>query len=351
MRWRWGRTAESLLVVGLFVVGLVVLAGPSRFVERIQAVDLRIYVLVFPVALLWLFAWSQTLLRLLESRSGDRNDLYFYVVYLAGMFARGLVPGGSLSGPAVMAYVVNAYTEIEPERTIAMATISELCYWGASMTAAVVGVALLAATGGLVPNAVAPLAAAGLLGAVVVALVVAAAARPDAARRVLRWPFVRLGRPLGRVSDRAGAALAPEAVDERVDNAIAAVRDLRTHPRATVTALAYAHVGMVMSALTLYLSLLAMGNPIDPWVPLFVVPIAGLVRGLSILPGGVGTVEAGMVGLLTVVAPLSAGVAGTAVLLHRVATFWFRLLVGALCLLALGLAKSPISAIPDPAAG
>ncbi len=351
MRWRWGRTAESLVVVGLFVAGLVVLAGPSRFVDLIRRVDARIYVWAFPVALLWLFAWSQTLLRLLESRSGNRNDLYFYVVYLAGMFARGLVPGGSLSGPAVMAYVVNAYTAVEPERTLAMTTISELCYWAASMSAAVVGVALLAATGGVVGGVVAPLAGAGVLGVAVVALVVAVAVRPDAARRAIRWPLIRLGRLLGRVSDRAGAALVPDAVDRRVDNAIAAVQDLRRHPRATLTALGYAHLGMVCSTLTLYLSLLAMGRSIDPWIPLFVVPIAGLVRGVSILPGGVGAVEAGMVGLLTLVAPLGPSAAGTAVLLHRIATFWFRLLVGAACLLGLGLAKSPIAAIPDPTSG
>jgi len=351
MRARWRRPIGSLVVVALFVAIFVGVVGPGDLLEEVRAVDVVLYALVFPLALLWLFAWSQTLLRLLESRTGDHPDLYFYVVYLAGMFARGLVPGGSISGPAVMAYVVNAYTDIEPERTIAMTTVSELCYWAASMTAAVVGVGLLAATDGVAPRAFGLLSIAGLAGLVAVVLAIGAVTHPTLAKRILRWPLIGLGSALGRVSERASAALSPEAVDERIDNAFEAVRELREQPRATLSAIGYAHAGIVCSSLTLYVALVAMGQSIAPWIPLFVVPIAGLVRGVSVLPGGLGSVEAGMVGLLTLVTPLSAGAAGTAVLLHRLSTFWFRLLVGAGCLLVLGLAKSPLEAIKDPTAG
>lgn len=351
MRWRWRRAVESVLFVALFVGILVVLVGPSDLLAEIRAADGRIYALAFPVAMVWLFAWSQTLLRLIEGWAGDQNDLFFYVVYLAAMFVRGLIPGGSLSGPAVIAYVVNAYTDIEPERTLAMTTVSELCYWTASLTSATVGVLLLAVTGGVVPEAVGPIVAAGLAGVAVALLLAAGAARPSASKRALRWPLVGLGRLLGRVSDRAGAALAPEAVDERIENAVGAVRSLADRPRAALVALAYAHLGILCTTLTLYLCLLAIGRPVTPWIPLVVVPIAGLVHGVSILPGGLGSVDAGMVGMLTLLTPLSAGIAGTAVLLHRITTFWFRLLVGAGCLLYLGLAKSPLGAISDPTAG
>lgn len=351
MRWRWGRTAESLLVVGAFVAVLAVFVGPGRFLSDLRAVELGLYLPAFGLALVWLLAWCLTLLRLLEAEEGNIGDAYFYVVYVAGTFARGIVPGGSLSGPGVMAYVVNAYTDVRPERTLAMTTVSELCYMLASATAAVVGFAVLAATGGVSRAALAPLLAATLAGVAGVALLGLGALRPDLVRRLLRWPLIRLGRLLGRVSDRAGAALAPAAVDERIDNAFAAVRALRDTPRAALSALSYAHLGIACSAGTLYLSTLAMGLDVSPWVALFVVPVGGLARGFSLLPGGLGSVEAGMVGLLTLLTPLGAGVAGTAVLLHRLTTFWFRMLVGAACLLYLGVARSPLAAVPDPTGG
>jgi uncharacterized membrane protein YbhN (UPF0104 family) len=351
MRWRWGRTVESLLAVGLFVAILAVFVGPERLLADLRAVDGRVYALAFGLALVWLFAWSQTLLRLLEAEAGNLDDAYFYVVYVAGTFARGLVPGGSVSGPGVMAYVVNAYTDVEPERTLAMTTVSELCYMLASATAAVVGFGLLAATGDVPRAAFLPLIAATMVGVGGVALLGVGALRPDLVRRLLRWPLIRLGRLLGRVWERAGEALAPAAVDERIDNAFGAVGALRETPRAALSALGYAHLGIACSAGTLYVSTVAMGLDVSPLVALFVVPVGGLARGLSFLPGGLGSVEAGMIGLFTVVTPLSAGVAGTAVLLHRLTTFWFRLLVGAACLLFLGLTRSPLRTVPDPTAG
>ena len=60
----------------------------------------------------------------------------------------------------------------------------------------------------------------------------------------------------------------------------------------------------------------------------FVFAVSSLVGVLSMLPGGIGAVEAGLTGQFVAVAGLSAGLAVALTLLIRLATLWFATLVG-----------------------
>jgi glycosyltransferase 2 family protein len=60
----------------------------------------------------------------------------------------------------------------------------------------------------------------------------------------------------------------------------------------------------------------------------FVFAVSSLVGVLSMLPGGIGAVEAGLAGQFVALAGLSVGVAVALTLLIRLATLWFATLVG-----------------------
>jgi uncharacterized protein (TIRG00374 family) len=66
----------------------------------------------------------------------------------------------------------------------------------------------------------------------------------------------------------------------------------------------------------------------------FVFAVSSLVGVLSMLPGGIGAVEAGLTGQFVAVAGLSAGIAVALTLLIRLATLWFATLLGILGLFA-----------------
>ena len=69
----------------------------------------------------------------------------------------------------------------------------------------------------------------------------------------------------------------------------------------------------------------------------FVFATSSLVGVLSMLPGGIGAVEAGLTGQFVAVAGLSAGLAVALTLLIRLATLWFATLIGILGLFAVRL--------------
>ena len=60
----------------------------------------------------------------------------------------------------------------------------------------------------------------------------------------------------------------------------------------------------------------------------FVFAVSSLLGVVSMLPGGIGAVEAGLYGQFVAVANLSTGLAGALTLVIRLATLWFATLLG-----------------------
>jgi uncharacterized protein (TIRG00374 family) len=97
------------------------------------------------------------------------------------------------------------------------------------------------------------------------------------------------------------------------------------------TALALSGLGWLAEIAGFALALQALGAGIDLGTAAFVFSFAMLVGGLPIFPGGLGGVEATMVGLL-VLLEVDLASAATATALVRLATLWFVVLLGCLAL-------------------
>lgn len=86
-------------------------------------------------------------------------------------------------------------------------------------------------------------------------------------------------------------------------------------------------LGWLAEAFALYLILMWLGSPLDFWLVVFIFKTALLGGGATGLPGGVGGIEAIMIGLFTLNAvPIDAALAATAII--RAATLWFAILLG-----------------------
>ncbi|MCA1687891.1 MAG: flippase-like domain-containing protein [Actinobacteria bacterium] len=83
-----------------------------------------------------------------------------------------------------------------------------------------------------------------------------------------------------------------------------------------------------LECLGVYLCAVGLGAGTPFLLVVFVFAVSSLVGVLSMLPGGIGAVEAGLTGQFVAVAGLSAGIAVALTLLIRLATLWFATLVG-----------------------
>jgi len=83
----------------------------------------------------------------------------------------------------------------------------------------------------------------------------------------------------------------------------------------------------------------------------FVFAVSSLLGVVSMLPGGIGAVEAGLYGQFVTVANLSSGVAGALTLIIRLATLWFATLLGICGLLLVQRLLGDVSSEPDKYSG
>jgi uncharacterized protein (TIRG00374 family) len=107
---------------------------------------------------------------------------------------------------------------------------------------------------------------------------------------------------------------------------------LATRPLVVGTLLSFFSWGM--ECLGVYLCAVGLDADRPFLLVVFVFAVSSLVGVLSMLPGGIGAVEAGLAGQFVALAGLSAGLAVALTLLIRLATLWFATLVGILGLFA-----------------
>ncbi len=107
---------------------------------------------------------------------------------------------------------------------------------------------------------------------------------------------------------------------------------LATRPLIVGTLISFLSWGM--ECLGVYLCAVGLDADKPFLLVVFVFAVSSLVGVLSMLPGGIGAVEAGLAGQFVALAGLSAGLAVALTLLIRLATLWFATLVGILGLIA-----------------
>ena len=101
---------------------------------------------------------------------------------------------------------------------------------------------------------------------------------------------------------------------------------LGTRPLLVGTAISFFSWGL--ECVGVYLCAVGLGVEGPFLLIVFVFALSSLLGVLSMLPGGIGAVEAGLYGQFVAVANLSTGLAGALTLVIRLATLWFATLLG-----------------------
>jgi uncharacterized protein (TIRG00374 family) len=132
----------------------------------------------------------------------------------------------------------------------------------------------------------------------------------------------------------------PEVIGDRIRSFFAAIERVAGDRRELGVALSFSALGWLGIMASLWLGLYAVGVRVHPAVVLVAIPVAAL-SGVAPLPGGLGGVEAILFGLLAPIDGVTTGGAAAAIALHRGATYWLPLVVGAVAAGRLGADRMP----------
>lgn len=339
------RLGASLLLAGGTLALFLWVVGPRRLAADLAGVHAGWALLAGALGVAGFLAWGASLRRLFAGVDSVVPARRFHRAFLAGVFAKQLLPGGNASGPAFIAYAVNRETDDRYEHDFAVATVGELFNLAASVALAAVGVAVVAARGGT-PGLVAVAGAVGLVAVAVVVGAVLLFVRRDAFDALVLRASAVLRATAGRASLRVAAETDPAVVRERLDAFGRPLAALSRDRAAVAVAVGYSAAGWTCLCLALWASAVALGHAVPLAAVLFVVPVGGVASAVP-LPGGLGGVEVATTALLVAVAGLPLVDGTAAVLLFRLASFWLVVVLGGLATVSISLDPREV---PQPAA-
>lgn len=322
------------LVVAAVLLGFLLgFAGLGDVVAALRSVGPSEVLPVFALALGWIVAWSLTLALVLGSLEVTVSPTRGFALYLNVLFANSVAPFSVGGGEPIAALLVSRSSRVPYETALlAVFSTSLLNYLPAPLFA----VAGLSAQ--LVTTSVGGSRGTTVLS--LVALLLAFGAAGAVAWRYRRWftdraVTVLLGvqqgvryvfpgvRPRSRTELRSRIA-AFERGAERV------AADRRTLALGLVTS----GVGWVLQGATLQASLAAVGLPIPATVALAVVTVVA-VTDVVPLPGGIGSFDAVLVGVVVSVTDAPVAVATAGALVFRSAVLLFPVGLGGLAVVIL----------------
>lgn len=341
MRRRVRAAASFALALAVLVLFLRAV-GPAGLARDLAGARPMPAALAALLSLGTFLAWSESLRQLFLGAGTRVAPTRFRLAFFSGVFAKQVLPAGNASGPALIAFAVNAESGERYEHDLAVATVGELTNLATSFAVALAALLALAATGYGGPALVAVGAVVGVGALAVGVALVLLFVRRSAVDAAVRRLAAGLRATAGRLSGRVAVALAPERVDAWLAGFGRALSTVAADRRALAAGVAYSALGWGCVSLALWLSALALGHTLPVALALFAVPVGGFASAVP-LPGGVGGIEVATAGLLVVIAGTDLVAATATVLLFRLLSFWLVLLAAGAASVyhSVGLAEMP----------
>lgn len=242
-------------------------------------------------------------------------------LFMGGVFMNAVTPLGQFGGEPFMAYIVSDNSDIPYESALATVLSTDILTFTPSLTftfGSVSYLLLFSAVSEPVREAFGIAVFALLIGGPLVYLIWFKSGKLEAF--IIRT-LNKITSIIGRGGDRV------DSIERRLQSMEQQFDRIGSSPTEIIKTAVLAHIGFFSHVLCLYYVLAAVGFDISIVYLCIILPLSNLAA-LSPTPGGSGTYEAAMSGLITAFTPVDFTVALTAAILFRLATYWPSLLIG-----------------------
>jgi len=323
------RLATVLGFAGALAVltGLVWFVGVGDVLDALSDARPLVVALVVLVAVVWLSSWGMALRTVLHSLGAPIKASMAVLVFAAAVFSNNVTPFGQAGGEPVSALLISQASDSEYETGLAAIASVDTLHFIPSVALALVGFTFVAAGAVRLGR--------NLVFAAI-ALVVLAVAIPVGAYLGWRYRYeleAAVVRALTPVIRRVGHVLpkreppSPATIEHRIEGFFTAIDRIAGDRRTLLLSIGFSALGWLSLATALWLSLYALGTVVPFSATVLVVPVAA-IAAITPLPGGSGAIETVLVTLLVATTPATGGVALSAVLIYRGATYWLPIVVG-----------------------
>lgn len=329
-RWLGVRFGVAALILG----ALLLVFGPRDLVSQLQHFRPVEGVLVLVLGTGWLGLRAEAMYQTVRVSVPTITRTDCLTAFLSGVFVASIFPVGNVGGVVSAAYVLKDRAGVTGSAAVGILSAWEVLNVIASMSVAVIGVVVVLLPGGRIDPAV--LAVIGIVLVVVILTAVLLRFRRRWITMLSWYSANTLYQFVDRVAPGRSDRFAPAILAARGRRFAAGFAGLTDRPRALVRTVLVLVVAWSALGLALLSSFWALSSDLSVGVALLVPQLGGLA-GIIPLPGGLGSIDATLVGLLVSLTEMPLDIVGAAVLVFRTSTYWWGLLVSSVVVLALGI--------------
>lgn len=331
------RRTKQVIYFGLataIMAFLIYLADLEKFLSSVTGADPLTLTLavVSGVSVFSVFAFTWH--RLLHMIELDTTFTESFQLFMSGQFMNSVTPLGQLGGEPVMAYVIHENQGASYEKAFSAVLSADIINTVPYFTFMLGGTAYLllfsSVTATIAQTAAVTLLTALLGGALIYLIWFEAEKLETASVKLIDFLYSKTG--WNRLSP----------LKESVRDLKKALNGIGDEPRTLGFTAVVAHLAFGFQVLSLFFVLSSIGEMIDPVSMYFIIAVSSLAN-FSPTPGGSGTFEAVMAGIITSLTGIGFAAALTVSILYRVATYWSGLVIGYFSMISLGTDLNPES--------
>lgn len=319
-KYLWFTVSTAIMVV------LIYFAEPQKFIESIQSAKLLplIPALFFglSVFLVWSFVWY----RVFKACSIEMSYRKALRVFMAGNFMNAITPLGQAGGEPLMAYLLKENSGASYEKSLSSIFSADILNAIPPATFIIGGsiyLALFKSLNNFILQTLYMVLLITILGGILLYFLWFESGTIE--QTILKL-LQKISSTLGKGENLINS------LEEKFATIEETFKSIGQNPVHLLETGIIAHLGFVLQILNFYFIMLALGIQSNFTPIYFIVPISALAS-FSPTPGGSGTYEAAMAGLITVFIPGTTFATGlTAAILFRLTTYWPGIPLGWLAL-------------------
>lgn len=304
------------------ILAMIYFADLNKFISAIRTAQLKFllpgFVLGSSIFLFWGFTWYRFFQRL----DIDVPLLKSLRLFMAGQFMNSITPLGQFGGEPFLAYIIRKNTDASYEKALSAVISADIVNATPPFTFILGGSLYLLFLGSLndiiLETVYLALIAVVVGGGLVYLLWFKFEKIETALSKALKWFTEKIG---------AGQTIA-EKIESRLQDLGRSFEMVGEEPVHLTKTAVVAHIGFSTQIFSLYLIMRSLGFVDPSFISIFFIIMLGMLASFSPTPGGSGTFEAAVAGLITFFFSTSFALALTVAIIFRIPTYWIGILIG-----------------------
>jgi len=262
-----------------------------------------------------------------------------FQLFSAGQFLNSITPLGQFGGQPFMAYLISKHSNTSYEKSLATVMSADLIAIIPLSTFVITGYSYIALNGTVAGKLteMAIIASSLLLFGITMGYI--GWFRPGSLENTLLKASEKITSTIGHGSKFV------EKLEQRLENVEQTFQTVGKNPKEIIKSLAITHTAFLLKMSAFYTVLLSLGLEMNLFQIMLLIPLAS-VANFSPTPGGAGTFEAAMAGLIILFINVNLATALTAAILYRISSYWLGIIVGYVAMSSLNYEIENLRDIP-----